>query len=177
MSRPLELHVPGVAGRYRVEASAAQLGISTLPREIEVRETAVPTSADAPKLLGATYELASTPESIRVGPREAVQLRLTATNSGEAMWLARTATGKGSVRLIWRWLLPNGKAAAARGHNRLPVDVFPGQRYEFDVRAPAPREPGNYLLEIELFAERVQLFSAVGSPALKVPVEVMAQGD
>ena len=175
MSRPLELQVPATPGQYRVQASAPQLGIEAPAQEVEVRETAVPTSADAPELLRATYELASKPEAIRVGPREAVQLRLTAVNSGQAMWLARSATGKGSVRLIWRWLRPDGKVAEARGHNRLPVDVFPGQRFEFDVRAPAPREPGRYLLEIELFAERAQRFTELGSPALIVPVEVMAK--
>jgi SAM-dependent methyltransferase len=94
-------------------------------------------------------------------------------NRGSAVWKAISRSGTGHVTLGVQILDADGRLLA-RDHHRqpLPKDVPPGQRVALAFDCPAPREPGRYVLKLDLVAEGVTWFETAGSQPSTTVLEV-----
>jgi hypothetical protein len=133
----------------------------------------LPTSQDAPHELGASYRRIGLTPGPAVAPDEPLALRVEARNIGKAVWLAHSRGERGTVGLGWRWLKGDHDVPVPWGRALLKYDILPGNYYTFTAAFNAPREPGEYLLEVGLIAERVGWFSGHGVSPLRVPISVL----
>jgi len=167
----VRVKTPEEPGRYAVWLQVPGLRAGTTPRAVDVVDSPMARSdrADAP--LGAAYAWDG-PARPEARALDWLPLRLTATNSGPAVWLARAVHNRGEVRLRWRWLRGDQPLPELDGEARLGHDVFPGQRYGFAAEARVPAEPGTYRLEVGLASVGLRSFADAGTPALMVTVDV-----
>lgn len=131
----------------------------------------LPTSRRAPELLSATYRLDPASLEMVMG---SVRLAMTATNTGQSVWLSTAKKAKGVVRLGWRWIKDGGKVPQLSGQLPLRHDVFPGSSYTFQISIPPPPEPGQYVLELGMLSEHIMSFSDRGVAPITIPVVVSA---
>ena len=113
------------------------------------------------------------PASMRAGGRATLSLRV--RNDGRSVWPARGDTrGMFQVNAGDRWL----DAEAARvvndldGRRALESDLAPGASAELKLDVTAPREPGEYTLEVDMIHEGVTFFREKGSTPLRARVRV-----
>jgi hypothetical protein len=127
------------------------------------------TSASAPELLRAAYEVSGTRPS--ASPRERLALAVDARNTGRATWLAAAPGDIGAVKLGWRWWRDG--ALAGEGRASLSRDVPPGATARFLPSIEAPSAPGRYALALDLVSEGVAWFAQRGPapPPIAVTVE------
>jgi SAM-dependent methyltransferase len=139
-----------------------QRGSRPLELALEVTDD-VPTS-DNPGLLRATLEVRhpASPVRARVGGVVAVDVR--ATNIGNTLWRG-SSPGVGQV-MLGAHLLDGQRRLLALDHARAPLlrDVAPRDAIEVEMTLPVPAEAGRYLIEIDVVAEGVAWFGALGSP-------------
>ncbi len=99
--------------------------------------------------------------------------RVSVTNKGIQTWHARRAN---PVRLGYRWYDAHGietPVVPYAGNFSMAHNVAPGETATFEkVELRAPQTPGTYTLKWDLVLEGITWFSARGSPALDVPIEV-----
>jgi hypothetical protein len=171
---PLKLRPPGIPGTYTFRVSIPSRGLVTEPRTVEIRERPLATSLDTPHLLAATYMHTQGSRPLIVTKPGPFPLEVVATNAGQSIWLARAKHDKGAVRLGWRWFRDGQKLAGSSGRAPIRYDVFPGQAYRFHVAVTPPPAAGSYILELGLVSELVTWFSDVGTPPLKLIVDVRA---
>lgn len=120
-------------------------------------------------------------------PGQALQIRVRATNRGDDAWRMTDRRTEG-VRLGARAIgpfarVPSGAIEIFRAIGGPAVDiarsglepgvVAPGDRRDFELRFRAPREPGRYVVQIDMVDERVHWFSDVGWPGILRDVEVV----
>jgi hypothetical protein len=118
------------------------------------------------------------PAKLRVGQQERVQVRL--KNASDVFWWARggeinerndnyfyIATGN-------RWLKADGTMYNdSDGRHGIGKDLKPGEETEVPLLVTAPKEPGEYILEVDLIQEQVSWFSDKGSPTARANVTVV----
>ncbi len=165
---PVRVRTPGRPGRYRLRLSVVRPDLRPEPVPVDVRASQPPTSA-AGDGLRASYDAVVPSTVVALG---FVPLRVTALNTGTAVWLAKALHNRGEVALRWRWQRQGGAPGGLGGRARVRYDVFPGQAHVFDVWAATPAEPGRYVLELDLSSEGVRSFAERGTPPLSVTVEV-----
>lgn len=126
----------------------------------------------------AQITLPDAPAKLRAGQKETVQVHL--KNVSDVYWWARggepnerndnwfyIATGN-------RWLKPDGTLVTDMdGRYGIGKDLKPGEETEVPLVVTAPKEPGDYLLEVDLVQEQVTWFSDKGSPTARVKVTVV----
>jgi hypothetical protein len=72
------------------------------------------------------------------------------------------------------WLDKDGKRTADwEGHNGIPKGLKPGEEAEMTLQITAPKEPGDYTLELDMVQEGVNWFGEKGSPTTKAKVTVV----
>ena len=101
-------------------------------------------------------------------------IRVVVRNIGNVTWLARERAGdRFQVNLGNHWLDRNGDAVA-NDDGRAPLmrDLKPGEEAEFQLTVNAPKEPGEYILEIDMLQEGVSWFGLRGSKTVRMPVRV-----
>jgi O-antigen ligase len=123
--------------------------------------------SEPPPKYGAEYTLLEMPASMEPGQKYVARVRV--KNTGSDKW--KTA-GKGGAELVTRWLdYPGGEMQDVPYQViHLPQEVEPGQEVELEASFITPKEPGRYLLDIELAAVSVDFFSGTGVPSLIVPL-------
>ncbi|HVF42864.1 MAG TPA: hypothetical protein VM936_07640 [Pyrinomonadaceae bacterium] len=116
---------------------------------------------------------AAPPASMRAGERATLTLRV--RNDGRSVWPARGDTrGMFQVNAGDRWL----DAEAARvvndldGRRALESDLAPGAFVGLKLDVTAPKEPGEYTLEVDMIHEGVTFFREKGSTPLRARVRV-----
>lgn len=121
----------------------------------------------------AQIEAADPPTRLRAGERAVLRLRV--RNRGGSVWPALGDTrGMYQVNAGDRWL----DAAGARvvndldGRTALAADLPPGGETELTLPVNAPKQPGNYVLEIDMIHEGVTFFFEKGSRTLRMNVKV-----
>lgn len=121
----------------------------------------------------AEIEAPGAPTHLRAGAR--TELRLRVHNRGPVTWPARGDThGMYQVNVGDRWL----DAAGARvvndldGRTALTADLPPDGEMELTLPVNAPKEPGDYVLEIDMIHEGVTFFFEKGSKTLRLNVRV-----
>ena len=110
----------------------------------------------------------------RLRPGERAELRLRVRNLGPVAWPARGERGMYQVNAGDRWLDPStGRVVNdLDGRTALAADLPPGGRTELTLPVTAPKEPGDYVLEIDMIHEGVTFFREKGSQTLRMNVKV-----
>lgn len=113
------------------------------------------------------------PAAMRPGERRALRFRV--RNLGREAWPARGAAGgRFQVNIGDRWLDASGRRVVndLDGRTALAADLAPGAEAEMVLHVTAPREPGSYVLDIDMIHEGVTFFREKGSQSLLLPVRV-----
>ena len=106
------------------------------------------------------------------------RLRITARNTGHAIWLLNPPTPIGRVNLGAHLydgeghLLDRDYAHLALPDPATNDTIGPGVEVSFDVDLPAPSEAGNYVVELDLVAEGVAWFSVLGGQPVSTHLTV-----
>lgn len=106
--------------------------------------------------------------------REAAPIRVAVRNAGSVGWLARErAAAPYQISVGNHWVDSAGKLITNDdGRATLLRDLLPGQEAEFSFTINAPKEAGQYILEVDVLQENVSWFGLKGSKTLRLPVTV-----
>ncbi len=121
----------------------------------------------------AEIEAPGAPGTFRAGERVVLNLRV--RNHGSIPWPARGDTrGMFQVNAGDRWLDAGGVRVVndLDGRTALAADLPPGGETELQLPVTAPKEPGDYVLEIDMIHEGVTFFREKGSKVLRMNVRV-----
>jgi hypothetical protein len=113
------------------------------------------------------------PASMRAGERATLSVRV--RNAGGATWPSRGDTrGMYQVNAGDRWLDASGERVVndLDGRRAMDADLAPGAEVALQLGVTAPREPGEYVLEVDMIHEGVTFFRERGSRALRARVRV-----
>ena len=141
---------------------------SAVGRVVWAEVGGLPTSADSPRRLAASYQSAPIASEAFVG--ESLALSVVARNTADAVWLASTPGDRGTVKLGWRW--SRDGVGVGEGRAPLHVDVWPGRVARFAERVAVPAAPGDYTLTVDLVSEFVTWFADQGQRPVIVSVKV-----
>lgn len=126
----------------------------------------------------ALITLPDAPAKLRAGQKETVQVHI--KNVSDVFWWSRG--GELNERTDnWfyiaagnRWLKSDGSLVTDMdGRYGISKDLKPGEETEIPLTVTAPKEPGEYLLEVDLVQEQVAWFSDKGSPTARAKVTVV----
>ncbi|HEX7313213.1 MAG TPA: hypothetical protein VF297_04805 [Pyrinomonadaceae bacterium] len=120
----------------------------------------------------AEIEALAAPTRLRPGERS--ELRLRVRNGGPVAWPARGERGMYQVNVGDRWLDREGVRVVndLDGRTSLAADLQPGGAVELSLPVKAPKEPGDYVLEVDMIHEGVTFFHEKGSKTLRMNVKV-----
>ncbi len=126
----------------------------------------------------AQLTLPEAPAKLRAGQKETVQVRI--RNASDVFWWSRGGeVNDRSDNWFYiaagnRWLKPDGSLVTDMdGRYGISKDLKPGEETEVPLVVTAPKEPGDYLLEVDLVQEQVAWFSDKGSPTARAKVTVV----
>lgn len=114
------------------------------------------------------------PATLRAGERATLSLRV--RNDGKSAWPARGDTrGRFQVNAGDRWLDAESERVVndLDGRKALESDLPPGAPAQLKLDVTAPREPGEYTLEVDMIHEGVTFFREKGSTPLRTRVRVV----
>jgi len=118
------------------------------------------------------------PAKLRTGQKE--NLRVKIKNASDVVWWARGGRintrpdNKFYIAVGNRWLKSDGSLLTNMdGRYGIGKDLKPGEETEVPLQVTAPKEAGDYLLEVDLVQEQVAWFSDKGSPTAKTKVTVV----
>jgi hypothetical protein len=144
------------------------------------RATSAPDSpaALADEGFKAQINLVEPPQKLRAGETAVVKVKL--KNDSPVIWWARGAQvntrpdNKFYIAAGDRWLKPDGSLLTNMdGRYGISKDLKPGEEAEVPLKIVAPKDPGEYTLEIDLLQEGVSWFHEKGSPTAKTKVSVV----
>jgi hypothetical protein len=126
----------------------------------------------------AVISVVDPPARLRTGQKEAVQVNI--KNASDVLWYARGAavnnasSNKFYLAVANRWLQADGEKLVSDmdGRYGLPRDLKPGEETKVPLLVTAPREPGAYILELDLVQEQVAWFHDKGSGTARVKIQV-----
>jgi hypothetical protein len=127
----------------------------------------------------AQITLPDPPAKLRAGQQERIQVKV--KNASDVIWYARGApintssSNKFYIAAGNRWLKAddNSLVTDMDGRHGIPRDLQPGEEGEVLLLITAPKDPGDYLLEVDLVQEQVGWFSDKGSPTAKAKISVV----
>jgi hypothetical protein len=126
----------------------------------------------------AVISLPEPPERLRTGQVAIINIKVKNT-SDVILWqrggeTTDRADNKFYIAAGNRWLDKDGKLTSeTEGHNGIPKDLKPGEETEMTLQITAPKEPGEWFMELDMVQEGVAWFSERGSPATKVKVQIV----
>ncbi len=121
----------------------------------------------------ARVEAPDAPLTMRAGKQ--ATLRVLVRNEGDAVWPGRDWSADAlQVELGNHWLDASAAREVAHDDGRAPLvgDLAPGGEREFRLTVNAPKEPGDYVLEIDMVQEGVSWFALKGSSPARLRVKV-----
>jgi len=125
----------------------------------------------------AELSLADPPKQLHAGQKTTVRVKI--KNASNDMWWERGAPkntrpdNKYYVAAGDRWLKADGSLLTEMdGRIGIGKDLRPGEETEVPLLIMAPKDPGEYTLEIDLVQEQVTWFHDKGSPTAKTKVTV-----
>jgi len=126
----------------------------------------------------AELTLLEPPAKLRSGQKETVRVKV--RNASDVIWWARGGAvnmrpdNKFYLAAGNRWLKSDGSLLTNMdGRYGLNKDLKPGEETEVPLLVTAPKDPGDYTLEVDLVQEGVAWFSEKGSATAKVKVTVV----
>jgi hypothetical protein len=157
-------------------------GVQTGPGA-KAQSSATPPSGDVPaalpdKAFKAEITLVDPPAKLRAGQKETIRIKI--KNASDSMWWARGGRvntrndNKYYIAVGDRWLKSDGSLLTNMdGRYGIPKDLAAAEETEVPLSITAPKEPGDYTLEIDLVQEQVAWFSEKGSPTAKTKISVV----
>jgi hypothetical protein len=127
----------------------------------------------------AQITLANPPVKLRAGQKETIQVKI--KNASDVDWYARggevntNPDNRFYIAAGNRWLKAEGGQLVTNmdGRYGLPKNLKPGEEVEVPLQITAPKDPGEYILEVDLVQEQVAWFGDKGSSTAKVKVAVV----
>lgn len=126
----------------------------------------------------AEITLIDAPAKLRAGQKEIIRVKV--KNNSDVMWWARGGRintrndNKYYIAVGDRWLKSDGSLLTNMdGRYGIPKDLAAAEETEVPLSITAPKEPGDYTLEIDLVQEQVAWFSEKGSPTAKTKITVV----
>lgn len=126
----------------------------------------------------AQLTLPDPPAKLRAGEKTRVTVHI--KNASDVFWWARGGEintrddNKFYLAAGNRWLKPDGSLVTDMdGRYGVSKDLKPSEETEVPLLVTAPKEPGDYLLEVDLVQEQVGWFSDHGSPTARAKVSVV----
>jgi len=127
----------------------------------------------------ASITLVDAPAKLRVGQKQTIQVRV--KNASDATWYARgaeintNADNKFYLAVGNRWLnaADEQMVTAMDGRYGLPRNLKPGEETEVPLQITAPKDPGDYVLDVDLVQEQVAWFHDKGSATARAKVSVV----
>ena len=127
----------------------------------------------------ASITLVEPPAKLRAGENKTILVKV--KNASDSMWYARGAKvntnpdNKFYVAVGNRWLNAADEKLVTDmdGRYGLNRDLKPGEETEVPLVITAPKEPGDYMLDVDLVQEQVAWFHEKGSPTARVKVSVV----
>jgi hypothetical protein len=126
----------------------------------------------------AEITLIDPPAKLRAGQKENIRVKI--KNNSDVLWWSRGARinmrpdNKFYIAAGNRWLKADGSLLTNMdGRYGVPKDLAPGEETEVPLGITAPKDPGEYILEVDLVQEQVAWFSEKGSPTAKTKVTVV----
>lgn len=156
-------------------------GCSKSPNAANTAATPAPAKTPGPlpdSAFKAQITLPDAPAKLRAGQKETIQVHI--KNASDVFWWSRG--GELNERTDnWfyiaagnRWLKADGSLVTDMdGRYGISKDLKPGEETEIPLAVTAPKEPGEYLLEVDLVQEQVSWFSDKGSPTARAKVTVV----
>lgn len=121
----------------------------------------------------ARLTLATPLADMKAGTKTTLRFRV--ANLGDSPWPARgDANGRFLVTIGDQWLDEDGRRVINNmdGRTALSDDLAPGAEVELPLTITAPREPGDYTLEVDMIHEGVTFFHEKGSQTLRLRARV-----
>jgi hypothetical protein len=170
----LALMMTGAAACRKKQAAANGNAASNANQQAQSKEPhALPEGG-----FKAQITLPAPPAKLRAGQQERVQVKI--KNASEVFWWARggeqneRSDNKFYLAAGDRWLKADGSLATDMdGRHGLLKDLKPGEETEVPLLVTAPKEPGEYILEVDLVQEQVGWFSDKGSQTARAKVTVV----
>ena len=126
----------------------------------------------------AAITLVDPPGKLRVGQKASVQVKI--KNASDVLWYARGAQINTSTDNKFylaagnRWLKADESLSTDMdGRYGLNRDLKPGEETEVPLAVTAPKEPGEYILEVDVVQEQVAWFRDKGSPTAVTKITVV----
>ena len=126
----------------------------------------------------AEITLIEPPAKLRSGQKETVRVKI--KNASDVVWWARGAQinprpdNRFYLAAGNRWLKSDGTLLTNMdGRYGIGKDLKPGEETEVPLVITAPKDPGDYTLEVDLLQEQVAWFSDKGSPTAKAKIAVV----
>jgi hypothetical protein len=126
----------------------------------------------------AIISVADPPAKLRTGQKQTIQVKV--KNASDVLWYARGAvantapSNKFYLAVADRWLEAEGEKLVTDmdGRYGIPRDLKPGEETEVPLLITAPKDPGDYILELDLVQEAVAWFRDKGSGTARVKIRV-----
>jgi hypothetical protein len=122
----------------------------------------------------AQITVADPPTRLRAGQK--LELKARVKNASDAAWTTQPQGAEGNkfvVAIMNNWLKPDGALVTNMdGRYGVGQEVPPGGEVELPLTVTAPKERGEYILELDLVQEQVAMFKDKGSETLKLKVRV-----
>lgn len=126
----------------------------------------------------AKITLVDPPAKLRAGQKETIRARI--KNASEVQWYSHggeintNPDNRFYLAVGNRWLKSDGSLLTNMdGRYGVGKDLKPGEEAEVPLQITAPKDTGDYTLEIDLVQEQVAWFSEKGSSAAKTKVTVV----
>ena len=147
---------------------------TSTPKPAEpVEPSALPSNA-----FKAGITLIDPPAKLRDGQKETVRVKI--KNNSDVQWWSRGARvntrpdNKFYLAAGNRWLKADGSLLTNMdGRYGVSANLAPGEEVEVPLAITAPKDPGDYTLEIDVLQEGVAWFSDKGSPTAKTKITVV----
>jgi len=139
------------------------------------REFIKTTQASAPlppNAFNAQLDFVDRPAVLRAGERQTIYVRI--KNLSDSTWPARGQANEAfAVKVGNHWFNEQGVMVTQDdARASLLFDLPPGQEMELPLTVTAPREPGRYIIQIDMVQELVAWFGSRGSQTLRLSVTV-----
>jgi ABC-type glycerol-3-phosphate transport system substrate-binding protein len=120
----------------------------------------------------ARIRLDKPPTRMTAGEKRTLKVRV--RNVSEVAWPAKKSEElKGVVAVSNSWLDKDGNLLTnLDGRMGIVKGLAPNSEIEVSLTITAPKEPGNYILELDMVQELVAFFKEKGNETLKVKVKV-----
>ena len=118
------------------------------------------------------------PQRLRTGQVTIINIKV--KNTSDVIWYQRGGVttdrtdNKFYIAAGNRWLDKDGKLTSeTEGHNGIPKDLKPGEETEMTLQITAPKQPGEWTMQLDMVQEGVNWFSERGSPVTNIKVQVV----